>query len=250
MRKPMAEPEPQVDDTNAAAKALIAKGEVFLGDDRSAAGCPLWGAATEADGGATVWRGERCVHYLGADGKGRTMPFKAEGIVEGATPEVVLAHNIRLETKWSDKRRKPVVRLVEEVNPCTAVWYEQRAMPWPIWNRESCYLETWTVREDGSILVVRESIAHPGAAFDDKQMVALREFAAQLLTPDGNGNTKYVVSTEFNVGGMLPGGLIDKQLQGMAKLAQDLTSKLKADPALVETLKTEAAAKLAAAGSS
>jgi hypothetical protein len=36
----------------------------------------------------------------------------------------------------------------------------------------------------------------------------------------------------------------------MAKLAQDLTSKLKADPALVETLKTEAAAKLAAAGSS
>ena len=45
------------------------------------------------------------------------------------------------------------MRLVEEVNPCTAVWYEQRTMPWPIWNRESCYLETWTVREDGSIPV-------------------------------------------------------------------------------------------------
>ncbi len=247
-----AEPEPQAEgDLNAAATALIAKGATFLGDDRGASGCPLWGAATEAaEGAATVWRGERCVHYLGQDGKGRTMPFKAEGVVEGVAPEMVLAHNLRLETKWSDKKRKPVVRLVEEVNPCTAVWYEQRAMPWPIWNRESCYLEAWGKREDGSILVVRESISHPDAAFDDKQMVALREFAAQLLTPDGNGNTKYVLSTEFNVGGMLPGGLIDKQLQGMAQIAQQLTSKFKDNPALVEAMKIEGAAMLAAAGSS
>jgi hypothetical protein len=247
-----AEPEPQADgDLSASAKALITKGETFLSDNRDASGCPLWGAASDAAGGAaTVWRGERCVHYLGEDGKGRTMPFKAEGVVEGVSPETVLAHNLRLETKWNDKKRKPVVRLVEKVNPCTAVWYEQRAMPWPIWNRESCYMETWEKREDGSILVVRESIAHPGAAFDDTQMVALREFAAQLLTPDGNGNTKYVLSTEFNVGGMIPGGLIDKQLQGMAQIAQQLTGKFKEDPALAEAMKTEGAAMMAAAGSS
>eukprot|EP01043_Picozoa_sp_COSAG02_P086132 COSAG02_NODE_23645_length_712_cov_0.929853_1_plen_110_part_10 len=95
-----AEPEPQAEgDLSASAKALIAKGETFLGDDRDSAGCPLWGTASEAAGGAaTVWRGERCVHYLGEDGKGRTMPFKAEGVVEGVSPETVLAHNLRLET--------------------------------------------------------------------------------------------------------------------------------------------------------
>ena len=53
-------------------------------------------ALTDAEG-ASIWRGERCVHYLGADGKGRTMPLKTEGIVEGVAPEVLLADLTRID---------------------------------------------------------------------------------------------------------------------------------------------------------
>jgi hypothetical protein len=240
----MAEPEPQVEaDWAAVAKACLAKGDAFLSEDATAAGCPIWVAGEDAEG-ASIWRGERCVHYLGADGKGRTMPFKTEGIVEGVAPEVLLADLTRIETKWNDKERKPVVRLVEEVNATTKVWYEERKFPWPIWNRESCYIETWELREGGTIALSREAIIHPDAAFDDTQRVRLRDFSSQLMIPDGYGGTKYVLSMEFNVGGNLPGGMVDRFLKDMARVPERLTGKFKEDPAHVETLKVEAAAKL------
>ena len=67
------------------------------------------------------------------------------------------------------------------------------------------------------------------------------------MIPDGNGGTKYVLSMEFNVGGNLPGGMVDRFLKDMARVPERLTGKFKEDPAHVETLKVEAAAKLEAA---
>jgi hypothetical protein len=82
------EPEPQVEsDMNAAAVACMAKLDPFLGAD-GGAGCPNWVPGEDKDG-ADIWRGEKCVHYLGEDGKGRTMPFKTQGIVYGVEPEVL-----------------------------------------------------------------------------------------------------------------------------------------------------------------
>ena len=128
------------------------------------------------------------------------------------------------------------------------------------------------------IALCREAIIHPDAPFDDANLVRLRDFSAQvrltltsspphphliltsssphphliltsssqLMEPDGEGNTKFTLSMEFNVGGAVPGALVDGVLKQMARVPEMLTNKFK-DEALLATLKAEGAAKMAAA---
>ena len=65
------------------------------------------------------------------------------------------------------------------------------------WGR---YIEHWELRDGGkTIALAREPCVHPDGALDDSQFVPLRDFSAQRMESDGEGNTRYTISMELNI---------------------------------------------------
>jgi hypothetical protein len=171
---------------------------------------------------ARVWRRSKAQLI-----EGGVAPFKTEGIVVGASPQVLAVALTDIAMK-DHERHKPQHersterRMVRQLDFYTKVWFEVDPYPWPLAAREMLYVERWTATEGGArVVLARLSIDLPEIPVG-RGRVRAQSYVVQEMVRCAAGTTMSLCM-EFNVGGNIPGRLVNAFLNGQTHTFRNLS---------------------------
>ena len=160
--------------------------------------------------------------------EGGLPPFRTQGVVEGVSPLVLALVLTDIEMKdhernKPDHERSTERKLVQQLDLTTRVWWEVDKYPWPLAARETLYCERWVSDSSGDrVAIVRTSIELPSEHPVGPGRVRAKQFVAHELERSANG-TLHTITMEFNVGGNIPGRLVNAFLNGQTHTFRNLS---------------------------
>ena len=190
------------------ALAALQSGPSFVADG--------WGEPT-ASGGSRVWK---------RDNSGlKVVPIKTEGVVpiDHISLRKLLV-STRLKVKMSEGSPDFMMNLgmLQKVEVCAndqcasaIVWYHQTKLPWPLQNRDMCFVNCWTSlpgpdgEPKGRQLIVEKSVEHADMPHND-DFTRMACNVLFCLDSAGPNSTKMTVCVELDPGGDLPTRVVNR----------------------------------------
>ena len=123
------------------------------------------------------------------------------------------------------------VRKLAQLDWHTATWFELEPIPVPfVAARENAYVARWTALPGGGVEIIRSSLPEVLAPELGRGRVRGRAFVVMRLLPAANGGTLMTMAMELDLGGSLPGSLVNRFLADQAKLFNKLADFAATEP--------------------